>query len=98
MPAGGVWLNWGTEDNHGYGFIEPAIPELAIAVEGRYAGQGIATALMDAAISLARTLKAPGISLAVHPDNPRAQGLYERLGFEHVGVYAEHYIMVKRFS
>ncbi|MER0071445.1 GNAT family N-acetyltransferase [Corynebacterium sp. KPL2850] len=97
VPAGGVWLNWGTEDNHGYGFVEPAIPEFAIAVESRFAGQGIATALIDAAISLARTLKAPGISLAVHPDNPRAQGLYERLGFEHVGVYAEHYIMVKRF-
>ena len=59
VPAGGVWLNWGTEDNHGFGFVEPAIPELAIAVEARYKGQGIATALIDAAISLAQTLRAP---------------------------------------
>lgn len=97
VPAGGVWLNWGTEDNHGFGFVEPAIPELAIAVEARYKGQGIATTLIDAAISLAQTLRAPGISLAVHPDNPRAKGLYEHLGFEHVGSHEDHFVMVKRF-
>ena len=56
-----------------------------------------ATALIDAAISLAYTLHAPGISLAVHPDNPRAKGLYEHLGFEHVGSHEGHFVMLKRF-
>lgn len=23
FPAGGVWLNWGTEDNHGFGLSSP---------------------------------------------------------------------------
>ena len=40
---------------------------------------------------------APGISLAVHPDNPRAKGLYEHLGFEHVGSHEGHFVMLKRF-
>lgn len=29
VPAGGVWLNWGTEQRHGYGHVEEGIPELA---------------------------------------------------------------------
>ncbi len=41
--------------------------------------------------------RAPGISLAVHPDNPRAKGLYEHLGFEHVGSQEGHFMMLKRF-
>ena len=69
----------------------------AITFEHEHVPNEHSTALIDAAISLAQTLRAPGISLAVHPDNPRAKGLYEHLGFEHVGSHEDHFVMVKRF-
>ncbi len=97
IPAGGVWLNWGTQDLHGYGFVEEAIPELAIAVEARYKGHGIGTKLLDAATELARTLGAPGISLSVEDDNPRAHKLYLHVGFEDAGRADTHSVLVKRF-
>lgn len=98
IPAGGVWLNWGNEYARGYGHIEEGIPELALAVEGRYKGQGIGTALINAATELARTLRAPGISLSVDPANERAHRLYKHLDFEQEDVYKEHPVLVKRFS
>ncbi|MEJ5927820.1 N-acetyltransferase [Corynebacterium sp. H128] len=98
IPAGGVWLVWGTDDQHGYGHVTEGIPELAIAVEGRFKGQGIGTALLDAATELARTLGAPGISLAVAPDNERAHRLYLHVGFEDTGIVRNgHPVLVKRF-
>ncbi|QJC22111.1 GNAT family N-acetyltransferase [Arcanobacterium buesumense] len=84
-PVGGVWLLWGTDDRHGFGYVSADIPELAIAVEGRYSGQGIGTALLDAATELARELGAPAISLAVDPRNARAKQLYLKAGFTPTG-------------
>lgn len=81
IPLGGVWLVWGTDDKHGYGFVRDDIPELAIAVESRAAGRGLGTALIKAAIDLAEQLGAPSISLAVDTANPRAERLYRHLGF-----------------
>lgn len=98
VPAGGVWLMWGTEESHGFGHAEEGIPELALAVEGRYKGQGIGTSLIQAATELARKLGTPGISLAVDPDNPRAHRLYQYLGFEHEGERNGHLVLVKRFT
>lgn len=97
IPAGGVWLNWGTDERHGYGYAAADIPELAIAVEGRYKGQGIGTRLLDAATELARTLGAPGISLSVDDANPRAHRLYLHVGFEEIGHHGDHTVLVKRF-
>lgn len=97
VPAGGTWIVWGTQDNHGYGFVEESIPELCIAVEARFKGQGIGTALLDAATELARTLGAPGISLSVERSNERAHRLYQHVGFEPAGERDGHFILVKRF-
>src|SRR5699024_3476799 len=59
IPAGGVWLNWGTDEFHGFGHVEEGIPELALAVENRFQGEGIGTALLEAATELARQMGAP---------------------------------------
>lgn len=96
-PAGGVWLRWGTAESHGYGHVEEGIPELAIAVEQRYKGQGVGTQLLNAATELAREMGAPGISLSVAYDNPRAARLYRHVGFVDVDEHSDHYILVKRF-
>lgn len=97
VPAGGVWLVWGTDDNHGYGHVAADIPELAIAVEARFGGRGVAKQLLDAATDLAATLGAPGISLAVHPENERAHQLYLRKGFEPTGIeHHGHPVLLRR--
>lgn len=80
-PAGASWMLYGTQQLHGAGFVDPEIPELAIAVENRYRGTGVGTALLQAVMDLARSQAAPGISLCVREDNPGAWRLYERLGF-----------------
>ena len=97
IPAGGVWLNWGTDEFHGFGHVEEGIPELALAVENRFQGEGIGTALLEAATELARQMGAPGISLSVAAENERAHRLYLHLGFEQVSEREGHFVLVKRF-
>ena len=97
VPAGGVWMNWGTEQSHGYGHVEEGIPELALAVEPRYRSQGVGTLLLRAATDLARDLGAPGVSLSVALANKRAHRLYLFMGFEPVGESEGHVVLVKRF-
>ena len=85
VPVGAVWWRLYTAEDHGYGFIDPSIPELAIAVDASWRGQGVGTALLDALIARASSEPGvPALSLSVEFDNP-ASRLYERLGFERVG-------------
>ncbi|AGF71684.1 GNAT family N-acetyltransferase [Corynebacterium halotolerans] len=99
VPAGGVWLRAGVDHRPVFGLVETALPELAIAVEGRFAGHGLGGALVDAALDLARTAGHPGVSLAVDDGNDRARRLYLRHGFQTVehrgGLDCE--VMVHRF-
>ncbi|MBV9468049.1 MAG: GNAT family N-acetyltransferase [Abitibacteriaceae bacterium] len=46
-----------------------------------YRRQGVATALLQAVLELARTLSAQGVRLLVEPDNQAARALYQSLGF-----------------
>jgi GNAT superfamily N-acetyltransferase len=48
VPAGAAWYRLFTADQSGYGFIDPAIPELGIAVLPAYRSRGIGGALIDA--------------------------------------------------
>lgn len=62
--------------------------ELAISVKKEYWGMGIGTTIMESLIDFARssnTIKT--ISLGVKGGNKKAQHLYEKLGFEKVGVH-----------
>ncbi|WP_124053940.1 GNAT family N-acetyltransferase [Arcanobacterium ihumii] len=95
-PAGGIWMRWGDDERHGFGHAQKGIPEVALAVEGRYKGRGIGTKLLTAAIKLANEIGAPGVSLSVDPKNNRARRLYERLGFKHTGKTNHgHSIMIR---
>lgn len=84
IPAGGAWLVWGNNNDHGYGYVSEDIPEVAIAVEPRYRGKGVGSILLNKSLELARALGTPGLSLSVDDGNPRAKKLYERLGFQHI--------------
>lgn len=99
VPAGGAWLNWGTDQFHGAGYIQKSIPEVAIAVEARYRGQSLATELLAATADLAREMGAPGISLAVDIRNELAHAIYEHLDFVFEKTLPDSYyvVMVKRF-
>src|SRR6266545_1740534 len=51
-PLGAAWYRLFTQDEHGYGFISPGLPELTIGVSLSARGRGIGTMLLTALIGL----------------------------------------------
>lgn len=84
VPAGGVWLRYWQSPDDGHANLSPDIPEIAIAVENRYAGHRLAVKLLQAAVDLATRQGAPKVALWVDPDNERARHRYESFGFTDV--------------
>ena len=64
---------------------------LTIAVRPAYWGQGIGSALLGALLAAARSRDCTEVFLEVRADNPRAHGLYQRRGFEDLGVRRGYY-------
>lgn len=56
----------------------------SMAVLPEYRGQGIATALLNDGIVRAQNANIPSVSMIVSPENPKAQQLYESLGFQYI--------------
>jgi ribosomal protein S18 acetylase RimI-like enzyme len=77
-----AWLRLWADDDRGFGYIDPAIPELAIAVLPEYRGNGVGTTLLKQVLRSAQGLF-PAVSLSVRADNP-VVNLYQRLGFVEV--------------
>ncbi|MCT1628360.1 GNAT family N-acetyltransferase [Corynebacterium sanguinis] len=80
-PAGGVWLRYWATPEQGFANLGPDVPELAIAVENRFAGHALGTTLLRAACDLAWAQGARRVALFVDPNNPRARHRYETFGF-----------------
>ena len=76
-PVGGLWLESAPDSLH--------IVELQIVPEIQ--GKGIGSAVVQHVIQQGIDRGLP-VTLSVVPANPRAQRLYERLGFEVTGVDA----------
>jgi ribosomal protein S18 acetylase RimI-like enzyme len=76
---GAAWLRVLTGEHAGYGHVDDATPELAIAVAPAARSAGLGTALLTRLLADARALFT-GVSLSVRADNPARQ-LYTRLGF-----------------
>lgn len=82
---GAAWYRCFTEDNCGYGFVAPDIPELTIAVGPGRRGQGWGARLLKALLEAARASGHRAISLSVDRRNP-ALRLYKRFGFQDAGI------------
>jgi len=77
--VGAVWLRQWVGEDKGFGYLDDAIPELAIAVHPEYRNQGIGQELLSRIIKIAQS-EYPAISLSVRAENPAVR-LYERAGF-----------------
>ncbi len=64
---------------------------LTIAVRPPHWGGGIGSALLAALLKAARDRGCTEVFLEVRADNPRARGLYQRRGFEEIGVRRGYY-------
>ena len=84
VPAGGVWLRYWPTPELGWANLGKDIPEIAIAVERRYAGHRLAVRLLAAAVELAAKQGASKVALWVDPNNDRARHRYESFGFKNV--------------
>ena len=71
------------EHDHGYGYVDDATPEVAVAVrEGSRAG-GLGARLLNALAEAAHAAGFARLSLSVAAGNP-ARRLYERLGYSEI--------------
>jgi len=79
QAVGAAWVRRLTGEAQGYGYVNDETPELSIAIDPVYRGQGLGQQLMSALFStVAPHYRA--ISLSVWTENP-AYRLYQRLGF-----------------
>lgn len=68
------------------------VADLGLMVARTHRGRGIGRALLDQAVTWARGAGIRKLELHVFPWNGPAIGLYERYGFEHVGLRSGHYL------
>jgi ribosomal protein S18 acetylase RimI-like enzyme len=92
QPVGAAWYRLFTEDEPGYGFVDPETPELTIAVVPSRRGKGLGKELLTALLDQARKDGFTAVSLSVEPDNP-ALHLYEHQGFRKTGERAGAFVM-----
>ncbi len=71
--------------------IQPIADVQTIAVIPEFEGKGIGSALLTELIEEARRRQAADVLLEVREDNPRAQALYRRFGFEQIHVRRRYY-------
>lgn len=88
LPIGAAWARQWSAAAPGYGFVDAATPELAIALADGARGQGLGGRLIDALQHQVRRC-----SLSVDVRNP-ALRLYERRGFVRVAGDDEHWTML----
>lgn len=91
---GAVWMRLFNEENKTFGYINNHTPLLGIAIMPEYRSLGIGTLLLVELLKKAKEFNYSTISLSVDPNNP-ARRLYERHGFEKVGVDGTSWNMMK---
>jgi ribosomal protein S18 acetylase RimI-like enzyme len=91
--VGAVWLRLWSDNDAGYGYVDPNTPELSMSVRAEHRGRGIGGALLERLLRRA-DLRYPAVSLSVSVSNP-ARRLYERSGFVVVRTQQDAVIMLR---
>ncbi|MEM1220886.1 MAG: GNAT family N-acetyltransferase [Bacteroidota bacterium] len=81
IPAGAIWIRQFSTQNPGYGFVANDIPELNMAIQPDYRGQGLGNQLLKAMLALVRSEGFRGLSLSVDKEN-WANQWYRKHGFK----------------
>ena len=80
FPIGQVAVHWHGKPTH------PTVPDVqSLRVFEAFRGLGLGTMLLDCAENVVRERGFSSVSLSVALDNPRAQKLYERRGYQIFG-------------
>lgn len=98
FPVGSAWYRLFTHDRPGYGFVDEATPELAIAVVPSARGKGVGGALLGALLARARDDRHAAVSLSVDRENAGAIDLYEKHGFARVSESDDTVTMLARLD
>ena len=96
FPVGAAWYRLFRKDQAGYGFVDEATPELAIAVVPSRRGRGIGEALIEALSERARADGFTALSLSVERGNEALETFYGQHGFAVVGEGDEHSVTMRR--
>ena len=91
--AGAAWYRFWTDSYHSYGYVNQDTPEIGIALEKPYRGQGIGSQLLSQLLTLAAKNGIQQLSLSVEEDNP-AYFLYKKHRFKKVKVVDNSLTMV----
>lgn len=83
-PVGAAWTRLLPPGRPGYGFVDAATPELAVAVADGHRGTGRGRALVVGALDRAAAHGIPQVSLSVAATNVVAADLYRSIGFVEV--------------
>ncbi len=89
-----VWLCENTQDIQGYGVLTSGGGEghiLNLCVDPDYQQQGVGTTLLRALLGTAWIADVETLFLEVRPSNKAALGLYEKFGFNEVGIRNNYY-------
>ncbi len=92
FPVGAAWYRLFRADAPGYGFVDEATPELAIAVVPSRRGRGYGEQLLTALLERARQDGHAALTLSVERGNP-ARRLYERFGFRELRTDGDTVVM-----
>ena len=90
---GAAWYRIFPESEPGYGFVDAATPELAIAVVSDLRGTGVGGVLLQALMGVARSNGFDAISLSVQKSNHAATKLYETCGFVPLHADGDDWVM-----
>ena len=92
--VGAAWTRVWAGRERGFGFVDAATPELAMALEPAFRGHGYGQALVTHLLATLRDQGYGQLSLSVHKHN-RALALYQRLGFQVVSEAETAYTMLR---
>jgi ribosomal protein S18 acetylase RimI-like enzyme len=84
FPVGAAWFRLFAQASPGYGFVDEATPELAVAVVPNARGKGVGSALLGSLLERARGDGYQALSLSVDRDNQGAIALYGQFGFQQI--------------